>query len=245
MSRPLCSRDYRRELISYALSAVPRTGFSREAALTRCHCEPASQEREGQTLYVMLHEIPQASPRRPDTGALFPFRLIQEDRHKVIYADSAEDLARAICTPFGYPKPGMPRSLITFELMAGSRRMFSIDLANKAQAIVLASHEAATPLANRKLSSWVREALFQNRAETPRHPILLWPRRDMPLILVASSYAPVTARARTLGATYIDDLDDLALVESAAGLLGWRLDQVPEGGPGEGVGDVGGQGSEW
>ena len=196
-------------------------------------------------MYVMMREIPKASPRRPDTGALFPFRLIMEDRRRVIFADAAEDLARAICTPFGYPKPGMPRDLITFELMARSRRKFSVDLANRAQAVVLASKEAETPLADRKLSSWVREALFQDRAETPRHPILLWPRKDIPLILVASSYAPVTTRARTFGATYIDDLDDLALIESAAALLGWRLDQVPTGTSGEDAGNVSGQGSEW
>lgn len=192
----------------------------------------------------MLRELPKAPPRRPDTGALFPFRLIMEDRRRVVFADAAEDLARVICTRFGYPKPGMPRDLITFELMAGARRKFSVSLANQAQAIVLASQEAESPIADRKLSSWVREALFQDRAETPRHPILLWPRRDIALILVASSYAPVTARARTLGATYVDDLDDLALVESAASLLGWRLDQVPEGSPGENDGEVSGQGAE-
>lgn len=188
--------------------------------------------RETATVYVMLREIPKASPRRPDTGALFAYRLIMEERRRVIYADSVEDLARAVCTPFGYPKPGMPRDLITFELMASARRKLAVSLANQSQALVVAAaQETEPPLPGHRLSSWMREAVFQDRAETPRHPILLWQRKDIPLILVASSYSPVTARARTLGATYIDDLDDRSLIESAGAILGWRLDHVQEGRP--------------
>jgi hypothetical protein len=189
----------------------------------------------------MLREIPKVSPRRPDSGALFAYRLIQEDRRRVIYADTAEDLARAICTPFGYPKPGLARTMNTFELMAGARRKFSVELAGKAQAILLASLEEEMPLADRKLSSWVREALFLDRAEVPRHPILIWPRRDVPLILVASSYSPVTARARTLGATWIDDLDDESLIETAGAILGWRFDRSPHELSGEDAGNVSGR----
>ena len=202
-------------------------------------------KRETTTVYVMLREIPKASPRRPDTGALFAYRLIMEERRRVIYADSMEDLARAVCTPFGYPKPGMPRDLVTFELMASARRKLAVSLANQGQATVLAAIEDEIPLADRKLSSWCREALLQDRADVPRHPILIWPRRDVPLILVASSYSPVTARARTLGATFIDDLDDASLIKSAASILGWRLDHSPQAPSGEDAGNVSGQASEW
>lgn len=179
-------------------------------------------------MYVMLKKVPEASPRRPDTGALFPFRLIMEDRRRVVYADSVEDLARAICTRFGYPHVGLARDLKTFELMATARRRLALEVATRSQSVVLAASEVEMPLADRKLSSWCREALFLDRAGLPRHPMLLWPRHDIPLILVASSYAPVTPRARTLGATYIDDLDDLALIETAGAILGWRLDKVPQ-----------------
>ena len=185
----------------------------------------------------MFREIPKTSPRRPDTGALYAFRLIMEERRRVIFADSVEDLARAICTPFGYPKPGMPRDLITFELMAAGRRKFSVALANQTQALVLAAAQEAEP--GRKLSSWMREVIFQDRAEVPRHPILLWQQKDIPLILVASSYSPVTARARTMGATFIEDLDDVSFVESVGAILGWRLDRSLQSG------DAGDGGKEW
>jgi hypothetical protein len=196
-------------------------------------------------MFIMLREVPTTSPRRPDTGALFPYRLIIEDLRRVIYGDTAEDLARAICGSSGYPKAGMPRDLVTFELMSSARRRFAVRLANQAQGLLLASLEAEMPIADRKLSSWAREALYEDRAVTPRRPMLLWPRTDVALILVASSFAPVTARARTLGAVYIDDLDDLSLLHSASALLGWRLDtaKVQER-PGESDGAVGGQGSD-
>ena len=159
-----------------------------------------------------------------------------EDQRRVLYADTFEDLARAICTPFGYPKPGLGYTMSTFELAAQARRKFSAELAAQAQTTVLAALEDEMPLGDRKLSSSCREALFQDRAEVPRHPVLIWPRRDVPLILVASSYAPVTSRARTLGATYVDDLDDASLIESAAAILGWRLDQYPQAPSGEDAG---------
>lgn len=188
-------------------------------------------------MYLMFKAIPTLSPRRPDTGALYPLRLIMEERRRVLYADSFEDLARAICTPFGFPNHGMPRDLVTFELMASARRKFAVGLANQTQALVFAAaQEAELPLPGRKLSSWMREAIFQDRAETPRHPILLWPRKDLPLVLVSSSYSPVTARARTLGATWIDDLDDQSLVESAGAILGWRLDHSSDAPSGEDAG---------
>ena len=174
----------------------------------------------------MFREIPKTSPRRPDTGALFAYRLIMEERKRVIYADSAEDLMRAIATRHGYPHVGLGRDMNTFELMATARRRLAVEVATQCQAVVLASLEAEMPLADRKLSSWCRELLFLDRAKLPRHPALLWPRSDIPLILVASSYSPVTSIPRTLGATYIDDLDDLALIETAGGMHGWRLDKA-------------------
>lgn len=192
-------------------------------------------------MYVILREIPKVSPRRPDTGALFAYRLIVEDQRRVVFADTVEDLARVVCRGFGYPTPGLAPVISTFELAAQSRRMFSIELAREAQAVVLASLEDEMPLGARKLSSLCREALFQDRGEVPRHPILVWPRRDVPLILVASSYSPVTAHTRTLGATWIDDLDDASLIDSATAIRGWRLDRSPQALPGEDAANVGGQ----
>lgn len=196
-------------------------------------------------MYVMLREVPRVSPRRPDTGALFAWRLIQEDRQRVVYGDSPEDLMRAICTRVGYPRPGIARDMVAFELMATARRALAIEIATQAQAVVLAALESEMPLGDRKLSSTCREALLLDRAKLPRHPMLLWPRSDIPLILVASLYAPVSSRARTLGATYIDDLDDLSLIETGAAILGWRIDQAPEEPSGEDAGNVSGQASEW
>jgi hypothetical protein len=198
--------------------------------------------RERCRLFVLFREVPKVSPRRPDTGALFAFRLIMEDRKRVVFADSPEDLARVICTPFGYPNPGLAPDMVTFELMASARRKYAVGLANQTQALVLASaQEAELPLPARRMSSWMREAIFLDRAEVPRHPILVWPRRDVPLILVASSYSPVTDRARTLGATWIDDLDDESLIETAGAILGWRLDRSPQKPAGEGTGNVSGR----
>jgi len=174
----------------------------------------------------MFREIPKTSPRRPDTGALFAFRLIMEERKRVIYADSAEDLMRAIATRHGYPHVGLARDMNTFELMAAARRRLAVEVATQCQAVVLASLEAEMPLADRKLSSWCRELLLLDRAKLPRHPVALWPRSDIPLILVASSSAPVTSTPRILNATYIDDLDDLALIETAGTMLGWRIDKA-------------------
>ena len=177
-------------------------------------------------MFVMFREIPKTSPRRPDTGALFAYRLIMEERKRVIYADSAEDLMRAITTRFGYPHVGLALDLNTIELMATARRKLAVEVATQCQAVVLASLEAEMPLADRKLSSWCRELLFLDRAKLPRHPVALWPRSDIPLILVASTHSPVTATPRVLNATYIDDLDDLALIETAGAILGWRLDKA-------------------
>ena len=115
----------------------------------------------------MFREIPKTSPRRPDTGALFAYRLIMEERKRVIYADSAEDLMRAITTRFGYPHVGLALDLNTIELMATARRKLAVEVATQCQAVVLASLEAEMPLADRKLSSWCRELLFLDRQIAP------------------------------------------------------------------------------
>lgn len=173
-------------------------------------------------MHLTLNAMPSVQPTRPDTGAPYALRLVRETDKLVHYGDTFEDLARAVLRGHGYPRPGMPSTISTFELMAQARKAFAVELATEVQLFQL---KGLGEHGLRSLTTFARQALQEDRSVMSRRPIILWSSPE-PLLLVASNYAPFATRYRALNVSYIDDIDDQGLIMAAAAIRGWLLDHA-------------------
>ncbi|MCU1584059.1 MAG: hypothetical protein JWM49_615 [Microbacteriaceae bacterium] len=175
--------------------------------------------------HLVLDELRSSAPTKPD-GSEWRLRLIARAEHQTIYGDTFEDLVRGAFIE-GYPSA--PYTADVIAEMWRARRAFACNLADVSQANVVLDVENEDPDRLHKLCQREVRALLEARA-TPKATTWWWS-ADIPLYIVASSFAPFATRKRPKPSGFgevvmIDDFDDESLVTSVAPLLGWEIVDV-------------------